>query len=51
MVIAFFEGKLHKRYIGFAEDLTLKRLEEVARQLDEPAPGASKVSICADSIC
>lgn len=36
------EGKLHKRYIGKSEDLTLKRLEEVARLLDKPAPSRPK---------
>jgi hypothetical protein len=36
------EGKLHKRYIGKSEDLTLKRLEEVARHLDEPVPSRQK---------
>lgn len=36
------EGKLHKRYIGKSEDLTLKRLSEVARLLDQPAPSRPK---------
>lgn len=35
------QGKLHKRYIGKAEDLTVNRLEEIAAQLiipTEPRP-------------
>jgi uncharacterized small protein (DUF1192 family) len=30
------EGKLHKRYIGKSEDVTLERLKEVAAMLDTP---------------
>lgn len=32
------DGKLHKRYIGKAEDITRSRLEEIANALDAPAP-------------
>ena len=38
-------GKLHKRYIGKAEELTVERLEEIAQLLESPArPHPDKVT-------
>lgn len=38
-------GKLHKRYIGKAEELTVERLEEIAQLLESPAqPRPEKVT-------
>jgi len=38
-------GKLHKRYLGISEDLTIERLEEVAAHITQPSqPKISKVT-------
>ena len=39
------QGKLHKRYIGKAEDLTVNRLEEIAAQLFIPTSPRSKPEV------
>ena len=38
------EGRLHKRYIGKSEDITSKRLSEVALALDTPPEPRQRVS-------